>query len=131
MILRIKAGQNKDILFVTQKLLELTEGDYTVEVKKRRKIRSIKQNRYYRGVVIPIIALEMGQSTDDTHAIFGKQFLSKKITLPSGEEIEIVRSTASLDTLQFYQYVDKVIFVGTNDLGLYILDTILAFEPSF
>jgi len=120
MILRIKAGQNKDILFVTQKLLELTEGDYTVEVKKRRKIRTISQNRYYWGVVIPYISLELGYSKDDAHEVLARQFLAKTIKLPDGEEMEIARTTTGLDTAEFAQYIDKIMFLASETLGIKI-----------
>ena len=78
----------------------------TIEAQRRN--RSDEANRYYRGVVVKIMAAECGYEPDEMHEALKARFLRA----PEGEEINglpRIRSTATLDTREFAEYVDRCI----------------------
>lgn len=89
------------------------EGMYRVTVAKYRKRRSDLQNRYYRGVIVPIFAdwcrANGNDWTDEqAHKHLAKRFLEISFTDErTGEMIESVRSTSDLTTVEFMNYEDK------------------------
>lgn len=89
----------------------LKDGDYEVVVFKRD--RSSEQNRYLRAVY-GYIADYTGYDPEYIHEVMKHKFLmdySKKVPVP--------RSTASLNTKEFAEYVDSVRdFVAPH--GIYI-----------
>ena len=90
----------------------LPDGPVTVTVKSVGKRRSSKANRYYRGVVVPLIAQAMadawGEEVDDDEA---HEFLKIRFNLRTIEAekttIELAGSTTRLTTDEFAVYVDK------------------------
>ena len=87
------------------------EGRVQLTVKKERKSRSDNQNRYYWGVVIPIVAEAQGynqhseEDKEEVHEGLKIKFLSKKG--PKG--MVTVRSTTALSTVDFMNYIDMII----------------------
>lgn len=75
-----------------------------VTVSEFKKKRSINQNNYYYGVVIPIAADEMGVHPYEAHDILGREFLKYQITDSNGEVHELVRSTTDLTTVEAEEY---------------------------
>ena len=100
-----------------QKYLAENEGKYVYfTVSEDKPQRSNPQNRYYRGVVVPIIADFMGESTDYVHGILAHMFL--KVIDDRG--FERVRSTADLNTTEFEQYTENCRRFGMAEFGLHI-----------
>ena len=98
-------------------------------LKIASKQRSSRQNRYYWGVVIYYISEEIGLEPNDAHLEMKKMFLRDRA---SEYEIQkklnkqlpfiITRSTTSLSTLEFIDYIDRVVRWASNFLSIYIPD---------
>lgn len=76
----------------------------TVTVAEQKKSRSINQNNYYYGVIIPIAADEMGYHPQEAHQELGKLFLTYEKTDSNGKVSKFVRSTTDLTTVEAEEY---------------------------
>jgi len=96
------------------KNLAQTKCSVVIEISKKRKQRSMSQNKYYWGVVIQFFkdgALDMwGENLDSeqcheylkTHCNF-KEFVNEN----TGEVIKMPQSTTDANTLEFEEYLDR------------------------
>ena len=80
---------------------------YATYDKKKPK-RSTNINRYYWGVVLPIISEDTGHTNEELHSLFKDMFLTKETKKVLGEEVKIVKSTTDLTTGEFMQYLDRI-----------------------
>jgi hypothetical protein len=89
-------------------------------LRKRRTKRSDRQNRYYWGVVIQILANFCGYEPEEMHESLKYQFLrdpaNEKYGLPK------IGSTADLSTDEFNQYVNRVVRWAATNLQVFIPD---------
>ena len=69
-------------------------GPVMVVLKRPRKPRSEKENRYYWGVVLKLIAEHTGHTPEEVHSGLKMKFL-----LSHDEKLPYLKSTAQLDTL--------------------------------
>lgn len=122
MKLSFKGKDPNSISRTMQKLMELDEGSYFVRIEKVRKIRSLNAERYYRGVVLRLIADEMGEIDHDyVHRLLGEKFKpKKKIKWPDGSVTEELLSNADLDSKEFTDYVNQCKQFASNELGVFI-----------
>ena len=90
-------------------LFQLNENDVEVIVRKPKKIRSQRQNRYYWGVVLKLIAEATGEDIEDLHNHFSFKWLGT--TGKSGKLVSR-KSTALLTTAEFTEYIEKIIRWG-------------------
>lgn len=86
------------------------EGGVTVTLEKKKKTRSNDQNAYYWGVVIGMVRerlRELGNrvTIEDTHLMLRAKFLSEPIHLSDGEFVDHIKSTQSLSTIEFMDYI--------------------------
>ncbi len=83
---------------------------YEVEFspKRHKKNRSLNQNRFYWGAVIPLIGDAMGES--DPEAIHGmlKNELNYYMATVAGRDIRVPMSTADLNTADFEAYLERI-----------------------
>jgi len=103
-------------------LLSLPE-DVELIVRVPRRDRSSNQNRYYHGVVVKILAEEIGHSNNEMHEILKSEFLSKEIVVKTnqGEEFKrIYGSTAALKTTSFEEYLSQIRQWGAEKFGINI-----------
>ena len=102
--------------------MELDEGNYFIKVEKVRQIRSMNAERYYRGVVLPMIADEMGENDHDyVHGLMGKKFKPiKKIKWPDGNIQEMPLSNADMDTAQMAKYISDCRLFAQQELRCFI-----------
>ena len=91
-----------------------------LDLRKRKSERSLRQNRYYWGVVVPIFGEHWGLDREETHQLLGTTHLKKKITVEGGQEFTVVRSTTSLSTADFEEYMSKLRAWGATEFGLNI-----------
>ena len=106
----------------------LSEGkEYTLILKSKKKQRSIPQNRYYFGVVVPIVfhALRDAgfneiKTKEDAHDILKLKFLKTTINSESGEFIERIKSTTELSTSQFMDFIAELQIWASEFLGVNI-----------
>jgi len=96
-------------------LLSLEGKDVTVVVKKWKKGRSNNQNRYMWGVCYKIVSEETGHTEDEIHDSLRAMFLMDK----SGK-FPIVRSSTSLTTVEFEDYLEKVRIFAAEKLNCII-----------
>lgn len=100
-------------------VINLREKDVDVSVKPHKKQRSLKENSYYWGVIVRLVADEMGVLDDEAHDYLKALFLKKGVEI-NGKRYEVVRSTTSLSTTEFEYFVSKARIWASTELGLNI-----------
>ena len=110
-----------------RKFIESNEGkNIEVVIKRKRAKRSDRQNRYYWGVVIPIVHGEFRNlghnlNPEEVHFFLKQKFNYKMVCSPDGELIgEVPKSTAELNKHEFMEYIDKVIQWAAEILNITI-----------
>jgi len=107
---------------------KLKDGDYVVTVENRKKTRSIEQNRYYWGVVVPLVKEGLNDigyklTTEAVHEFLKGQFNVKEIVNEkSGEILKAVGSTTELTTSGMMEYFAQIQQWATEYLNIYIPD---------
>lgn len=96
-----------------------------IELKEKRKIRSISQNNYLH-LILSWFALEMGESLEYTkreifkkeinHDIFHFEFINRK----TGEIRDDLKSSALLDTKEMTTAIERFRNFASKDLGIYL-----------
>lgn len=99
--------------------------DFKIKVERKFKKRSNSQNAYYFGCVIPLInerLRELGNefSNQDVHEAMKSKFCVGEIVNENGVQEEFVRSTATLRTVEFMEYLDKITVWAAQFLGITI-----------
>lgn len=94
-----------------------------IVIKPYKPRRSNPQNRYYHGVIIPILADHFGYTHDEMHDAIKWEFLKKEEDEES-EEIKptTVGSTAKLDTDQFNQLLERIKQWAASEYKVFIPD---------
>ena len=101
-----------------RKHLAGTDGnEITAQFYKRRSKRSTRANAYYWGVVIPLLASEIGYTQDEMHEALKAKFLSQE-DLTHG--LVKVRSSAKLSVAEFGEYLETVTLWAAEKLGVVI-----------
>ena len=96
--------------------------DVLISVEDRYRIRSEKQNRYYWGVVIRLIAESTGYESEEVHQLFKKHFLSYKKKSKQGQILEFTKSTAELNWQDFNKYIEQIkTYVRDNEVLRHIV----------
>jgi hypothetical protein len=95
-------------------LCQFNGKDVIIKIQKQKKIRSNYQNRYYFGVVIPIIQQGLFDvqaewlSVDEIHAFLKQNFNYKElVNKRTGEVVAVAKTTADLATIEFEEYLDR------------------------
>jgi hypothetical protein len=80
-------------------------GNINVDIiiRKHKAQRSNSQNSYYWGVVLPILGGYFGYENDEVHFALRNKFLKKGAC-----DLETARSTASLSTAEFEEYLEDI-----------------------
>jgi hypothetical protein len=86
-----------------------------ITIKEQKKVRSLKQNAYYFGYVLPpIVNLFQGWgnnvNAEQVHEYLKKEVgkLTDTLILPDGETDTYTLSSADLSTIAFEEYLQKV-----------------------
>ena len=85
--------------------------------------RSNPQNRYFHGVVIPIISEYLGYTLDETKDLLKSMFLKEELVLRTKTEVKeviIVRGSAELKTDEFEAFMENCRRWASMELGLNI-----------
>lgn len=99
-----------------------------VKFERKGSKRTSPQNRYYWGVVIKEITLrlrDLGHTwlqDDDTHQLMKLKFNFEQIVSEQGEVLELPKSTATLTTTQFMEYIERVRMWAADFLEINIPD---------
>ncbi len=105
----------------------LKNGKYHITLKDARQ-RSIPQNRYYRGVVVPLVrkglydaGYDEVKTNDDAHEVmkglFHKKDIVNKLT---GDMITTVLSTTTFSIPEFEKYTETICKWAAEFLGVVI-----------
>ena len=86
-----------------------------VTITERQHQRTLDQNSYFHGVIIPLISDETGMDTHEVKEALKWKFLRKEVG-----GIETVRPTAALTKQEFSKFVDEITRWAGEFLGLYI-----------
>lgn len=105
------------------------DGFYRIEIKRIRKPRSNDQNGWLWGCIYPMLLdalLEAGWefvSVEQVHEFFKAQMAAEKVVNKhTGEIVEFPRSTATMDSVTFSTYCEKLREYGREYLGVEIPD---------
>ena len=86
-----------------------------IEIKPEKKYRSVFQNSYYWGIVIPIVVNLFNENGNNVDADQVHEFLkaevgklNQKLILPDGEIKDVTISSAKLKTMEFEDYLAKI-----------------------
>jgi hypothetical protein len=96
----------------------LTGRRVEVVVRELRRTRSHRQNRYYWGVVIALLAEHCGYEPEEMHEALKLQFL--RVPADEDHPLETVRSTARLKTSEFEVYLEQIRRWAATEMGVYI-----------
>lgn len=97
-----------------------------VTIQDYEKNRSLAQNSYYWGVVLPAISAHIEEQTgqikscDDLHEWFRDEYLPPRVVEINGKPKIIRPSTADLKVGPFAEYLDRIIRYCSIDLGLIV-----------
>ena len=97
--------------------------DVDVTIRQHKAQRSSAQNRYWHGVVIPLIADELGWSREDRPhlhywllTVFGGTHHDEK----TGLDIPNIQHSRALNTKQFAELVDWVLRYAMTEWGIHL-----------
>lgn len=103
------------------------DGDYLITIERAHATRSLSQNAYYWGVILPAIADYTGQSVDDLHEWAKLNFNAKQIVLTNahgeivGDE-RIGQTTTKLNKVTFGEYLERLRAWAAVELGVVVPD---------
>jgi CTP:phosphocholine cytidylyltransferase-like protein len=95
--------------------ITLTEG-WWFELTKRRKVRTVSQNRLER-LWLACISFETGNDANELHDYFKEKWIEPKEVIIF-EEKKMVYSTRNLNTVQFKYFLDKIQAFVSTELGI-------------
>jgi len=106
----------RDPIGLKQKIKSLLGKDVEISIKSLSKKRSVNQNDYYWGVVIPYLLEEIKYlDKDSLHHYIKTEFLADYST-----PIPTVKSTTELSTVEMEEFLDRVRKWASSEYGLYI-----------
>lgn len=109
LVIKVTNGEAK-LDYLAEKIKELKDGSYEMNIKKSRTIRSINQNNYYWGCVIDEM-FELYEKTvkpSEIHDFLGYKFLTISYRHPLSDElISKITSTTKLNTKQMEEYLEQ------------------------
>ena len=102
------------------------DGDYVLTIEKKSKKRSLSQNAYYWGVVVPLVKKGLNDvgyrmTTEITHDYLKTNFNIIEIANEiNGEIISFIGSTTEMSTSQMMDYFAKITEWAAEFLGVQI-----------
>lgn len=97
------------------KCLSSLKGSVEISIGAVTKLRSENENKYYWAVVVKMIANEMGTLPDYAHDMLKQMFLKNGYSF-KGKQYDYVRSTTSLSTKEFEDYLEKIRMWSASEL---------------
>ena len=109
--------------------ISLNCKEFTFTLEKKRNKRSNEQNRYYWGVVVPLVKqglTELGYlvSIESTHDFIKSEFNYKEIVnKDTGEVKRLPNTTTQLSKTEFSDMIERIKQWSAEWCGIYIPDT--------
>lgn len=91
-----------------------------LDLDQYRDTRSERQNKYYWGVVAPLFAEFFGMTPEEAHEALKWEHLRKTIKDRTGNERITIRSTSTMKTNEFEEYMAMLRRWGAEEFGLNI-----------
>jgi hypothetical protein len=112
--IRLEGGvifENKSVL--GDSIRKLPDGRYDITVEKHRKKRSTQANRYYWGVIVPVVQnvlRERGNrfTLEQIHDMLRANFLQTFVPLDEGHQAVRYLSTTELTKEEFGAYIEDI-----------------------
>lgn len=102
-------------------ILKELKGKHIISIEKSRQSRSLAQNKYYWGVIIPMLASEFGYFKDEMHEILRRKFISYTKENPYTGEVEMfARSTTKLSTIDMEIYLECIRAWALSEFSIYL-----------
>jgi hypothetical protein len=101
------------------KMLYNLSGTVQVTIDKRRRARSMPQNKYYWGVVIKVLLDFMGDVEPGADEEL-RNYLCSQFLIDRSRKIPRVLSTSSLSTKEFEDYLEKIRVWSAKELQVFI-----------
>lgn len=95
----------------------LPDGEFNLDIKQEREIRTISQNSLY-WLWLTCIMAETGNDKDYLHIFFGKKYLPQDRRIVFNYPVDVTTSTTSLDTAQFTHYLERIQQFANSELGI-------------
>lgn len=101
--------------WVKERIKLLQDGEYTVEIKKYKKQRSIDQNRYYWGCIVQLVydglrdaGYDEIRNPEDAHDMIKEMFFKKIIFSEQKGELAMVQSSTNFSTAEFEEKMQSI-----------------------
>ena len=126
-ILRIRDGKIENPEAVKKLFDQIQDGKWLLEIAQANK-RSDQQNRYYFGIVVPLVQkgikdLGTELTKEETHEFLKAKFNYTEITNEeTGEYVQVPRSTTILNKEMFSEYIAKIQQFAAEFLNINIPD---------
>lgn len=126
-ILTIRDGQIQNPNAVKKLFDQLKDGKHRIDAFPLNQ-RSIPQNKFYWGLVVPMIQkgiLDLGTelTKEETHEFLKARFNAQElVNQETGECVSIPRSTTALSKEAFSSYIEKIQQFGAEFLSIVIPD---------
>jgi hypothetical protein len=104
------------------------DGWYEIEAKEKRAKRSLGQNAYFHGVMLPIVldglrdaGWDEIEDLDDAKDLVKDMFARfNLVNNKTGEMVTRIKPTHKMSTVEFIEFCDKIIKWGAEWLGIQI-----------
>jgi len=97
------------------------DWDLTATIHKAQRSRSVE--KYYRGVVLKMIAEHTGDSEKDLHEVLLGEILGSQVVTILGHQKRVpVKRSGDMAPAEYMDFVDRVKALAAEHLGLYIPD---------
>jgi len=100
--------------FLEDVLRVFPDKDLVISVEKKTRKRSLNQNNFYWGVVVPLVReglFDVGYrfTIEETHDHLKREFLKKeKVNYQTGEILQTTGSTQELTTSEFMDFIAEI-----------------------
>ena len=123
----VKAGRmirNRNEL--TSALNQFEGQEITLSIEKAKKVRSTQENRYYWGLVIPLIKAGLKDATGESCSaeqvadLMKTRFLMVDVYLGDSDVMTRIKSTTELSTVEMERYLQECRTFAQEYLGVTI-----------
>lgn len=102
-------------------LLKQLRGKHSITIERVKQSRSVAQNKYYWGVIVPMLASEFGYFKDEMHDLLRRKFLSYTKTNPTSGDAELfAMSTTKLSTAEMEVYLENIRTWALSEFSVYL-----------
>lgn len=127
----ISSVQNGNLIrnrnLIKEAICAFENKEIVIRIEKKKRKRSNPQNRFYYGVVIPLMQQALKESgnlmtSNDVHELLKLRFLKETILVneETGQIVERIKSTTELSTSQFMDYMAEINVFASEYFGVVI-----------